>query len=88
MALFRNFGVNRRHRLCGVQMYAFAQSFDFIELAENGVFWIGNLSVPFIKPLMGTGYTATCILILSHSLVFTERAVRMSLKSLRNAARN
>jgi hypothetical protein len=35
MALFRNFGVNRRHRLCGVQKYASAQSLDFLELAEN-----------------------------------------------------
>jgi len=43
MALFRNFGVNRRNRLCGVHEYASAQSLDFIELAENGDFWIGNL---------------------------------------------
>jgi hypothetical protein len=35
MALFRNFGVNRRNRLCGIQKYASAQFFDFLELAEN-----------------------------------------------------
>jgi hypothetical protein len=35
MALFRNFGVNRRHCLCGVHEYASAQSLDFLELAEN-----------------------------------------------------
>jgi hypothetical protein len=35
MALFRNFGVNRRNRLCGVQEYASAQFLDFLELAEN-----------------------------------------------------
>jgi len=35
MALFRNFGVNRRNRLCGVHEYASAQFFDFLELAEN-----------------------------------------------------
>ena len=35
MALFRNFGVNRRNRLCGIQAYASAQFFDFLELAKN-----------------------------------------------------
>jgi hypothetical protein len=38
MALFRNFGVNRRNRLCGIQEYASAQSLDFLELAENCTF--------------------------------------------------
>jgi hypothetical protein len=38
MALFRNFGVNRRNRLCGVQEYASAQFLDFLELAENCTF--------------------------------------------------
>jgi hypothetical protein len=42
MALFRNFGVNRRNRLCGIHEYASAQSLDFFELAENGDFRIGN----------------------------------------------
>ena len=42
MALFRNFGVNRRNRLCGVHEYASAQSLGFFELAENGDFRIGN----------------------------------------------
>ena len=35
MALFRNFGVNRRNRLCGVQEYASAQFRDFLEFAEK-----------------------------------------------------
>ena len=35
MALFRNFGVNRRNRLRGVQKYASAQFLDFLELAKN-----------------------------------------------------
>jgi hypothetical protein len=38
MALFRNFGVNRRNRLCGVQKYASAQFLYFLELAENCLF--------------------------------------------------
>ncbi len=35
MALFSNFGVNRRNRLCGVHEYASVQFLDFLELAEN-----------------------------------------------------
>jgi hypothetical protein len=35
MALFRNFGVNRRNRLCGVQEYASAQFLDILEFVEN-----------------------------------------------------
>jgi hypothetical protein len=61
MALFSNFGVNHakdvtglRNRLCGVHEYASAQFLDFLELAENGDFWIGNESVPLMKPWMGT----------------------------------
>jgi hypothetical protein len=42
MALFNNFGVNRRNRLCGAHEYASALFPDFLELAENGDFWIGN----------------------------------------------
>ena len=38
MALFYNFGVNRRNRLCGIQEYASAQFLDFLELAENYTF--------------------------------------------------
>ncbi len=38
MALFRNFGVNRRNRLCGIQQYASAQFLDFLELAKNCTF--------------------------------------------------
>jgi hypothetical protein len=35
MALFRNFGVNRRNRLCGILKYASAQFLTFLELAKN-----------------------------------------------------
>jgi len=38
MALSRNFGVNRRNCLCGIQEYASAQFFDFLELAKNFTF--------------------------------------------------
>jgi hypothetical protein len=38
MALFRNFGVNRLNRLCGIQAYASAQFLDFLELALNCTF--------------------------------------------------
>jgi hypothetical protein len=38
MALFHNFGVNRRNRLCGVHAYASTQFLDFLELAENCAF--------------------------------------------------
>ena len=38
MALFRNFGVNRRNRLCGIQLYASAHFLDFLELAKNCTF--------------------------------------------------
>jgi len=38
MALFSNFGVNLRNRLCGVQEYASAQFLDVLELAENCTF--------------------------------------------------
>ena len=38
MALFRNFGVNRLNRLCGVYEYASAQFLDSLELVENCTF--------------------------------------------------
>jgi hypothetical protein len=38
MALFRNFGVNRQNRLCGVHEYASAQFFDILELTKNCLF--------------------------------------------------
>jgi hypothetical protein len=38
MALFCNFGVNLRNRLCGVKEYASAQFLDFLELTENVTF--------------------------------------------------
>ena len=56
MALFRNFGVNRRNRLCGIQKYASAQFLDFLELAENCAFLDRKLPVPFLKPRMDTNY--------------------------------
>ena len=43
MALSRNFGVNRRNRLCGLQKYASAQFLDFLELAEKSSFLIRKL---------------------------------------------
>jgi hypothetical protein len=49
MALLSNFSVNRRNRLCGAPEYASANAADFLELAENGDFWIGNVSVPLNK---------------------------------------
>jgi hypothetical protein len=50
MALFCNFGVNRRNRLCGVHEYASAQFLDFLELAENCSF----LDRKLISALNGT----------------------------------
>jgi hypothetical protein len=38
MALFRNFGVNLRNRLCGVHKYASPQFLDFLELTKNCTF--------------------------------------------------
>ena len=38
MALSRNFGVNRRNRLRGIQEYASAQFLDILELAKNCIF--------------------------------------------------
>jgi len=52
MALFRNFGVNLRNRLCGVREYASAQFLDFLELAENCTFLDRKLPVPLKKPWM------------------------------------
>ena len=43
MALFRNFGVNRRNRLCGVHEYASVQFLDFLELAKNCSFLVRKL---------------------------------------------
>jgi hypothetical protein len=34
-AIFRNFCVNLQVYLCGERMFASAQTFDFLELAEN-----------------------------------------------------
>jgi len=44
MALFHNFGVNRRNRLCDVHECASAQFLDFLELAENCSFLDRKLS--------------------------------------------
>ena len=64
MALFRNFGVNHakdvtglRNRLCGIQKYASAAiPAIFLNLRKIAHFWIGNLSVLFMKPRMGTNW--------------------------------
>jgi hypothetical protein len=53
MALFRNFGVNRRNRLCGVQEYASAQFLDFLELAENCTFLDRKLTSALNKTVDG-----------------------------------
>ena len=53
MALFRNFGVNRRNRLCGVQEYASAQFLDFLELAENCTFLDRKLASALYKTVDG-----------------------------------
>ncbi len=44
MALFHNFGVNPRNRLCGVFQYASAQFLDFLELVKNVSFLNWKLS--------------------------------------------
>jgi hypothetical protein len=53
MALFRNFGVNQRNRLCGVQEYASAQLLDFLELAENCSFLDRKLTSALNKTVDG-----------------------------------
>jgi hypothetical protein len=47
MALFRNFGGNRRNRLYGFTSTPPRNAADFLELAEKGDFWIGNVLAPF-----------------------------------------
>jgi hypothetical protein len=43
MALFPDFRVNRRNCLCGIQnRLPPHNAADFLELEENGDFWIGN----------------------------------------------
>jgi putative transposon-encoded protein len=49
MALFRNFGVNRRNRLCGIPVYASAQFLDFLELAKNCTFLDRKLISALLK---------------------------------------
>ena len=56
MALFRNFGVNRRNRLCGVHEYASAQFLDFLELAENCSFLKRKLISALNEKWMSTSY--------------------------------
>jgi len=53
MALFRNFGVNRRNRLCGVREYASALFLDFLELAENCTFLDRKLISSFNETVAG-----------------------------------
>jgi len=51
MALSRNFGVNRRNRVCGVENRPPPRNAaDFLELAKIAHFWIGNYSVSLKKP--------------------------------------
>jgi len=53
MALFRNLSVNLRDRLCGVPMYASAQSLDFLDLAKNRSFLNWKLTlVPIIQKII------------------------------------
>jgi hypothetical protein len=54
MALFRNFGVNRRNRLCGIHKYASAQFHRFLELAKNCSFLDRKLINDLIKPWVDT----------------------------------
>jgi hypothetical protein len=54
MAFSRNFGVNQRNRLCGVQEHAFAKFLDFFELAENCTFLDRKLTSALNKPWTGT----------------------------------
>jgi hypothetical protein len=49
-ALSRNFGVNRRNRLCGVREYASVRFLDFLELADNCTF----LNRKFVSALYKT----------------------------------
>jgi hypothetical protein len=53
MALFRNFGVNRRNPLCGVHKYASAQFLDFLERAESGTFLNRKLIIALHKAVEG-----------------------------------
>ena len=53
MALFRNFGINLRNRLCGVHAYASAQLLDFLELAENCAFLNRKRASALIKAMDG-----------------------------------
>ncbi len=46
MALFRNLGVKLRVSLCDVLTYVSAQTFVFLELAENCSFLNWKLTVP------------------------------------------
>jgi hypothetical protein len=54
MALFRNLGVNLRDRLCGVPMYASAQSLDFLDLAKNCSFL--NWKLTFVPSVLRSVY--------------------------------
>jgi hypothetical protein len=61
MALFRNFGVNLAEggQVGGIACAAYTStpprnSLISLNLQKIAHFWIGNLSVPFMKPRMGT----------------------------------
>ena len=61
MALFRNFGVNRRNRLCGIQKYASAQFLDFLELVKNCTFLDRKLISALFKTSDGHYLTVTAL---------------------------
>jgi hypothetical protein len=73
MALFSNFGVNRRNRLCGVNEYASALFLDFLELAENCSLLDRKLISAAADPAIGR-IGATRAMEASGSLAVSRRA--------------
>jgi hypothetical protein len=73
MALFNNFGVNRRNRLCGAREYASALFLDFLELAENCSLLDRKLISAAADPAIGR-IGATRAMEASGSLAVSRRA--------------
>jgi hypothetical protein len=73
MALFSNFGVNRRNRLCGVHEYASALFLDILKLAENFPFLDRKLISAAADPAIGR-IGATRAMEASGSLAVSRRA--------------